>query len=229
MLKQRRDAIQRIQLQRELGLLESAPEERFDRLTRLASIMFDLPIALVSLIDKDRHWFKSRVGLDVTSMHHDISFCQHTITQHGLMEVPDSHVDQRFCHSPLVTGDINIRYYAGHPLIVEGITVGTLCLADHKPNKLSDKNAKLVCKLAEWATREIILPQLDTLDARTMFSNQRGLYEISKLLLRCDKSASQGICLGSIQLQYAPKANASEKLRLLSYLTKNLQEALGCF
>jgi GAF domain-containing protein len=99
-----------------LNLLDSAPEERFDRLTRLAKRLFNVPIALVTLVDKDRQWFKSCVGLDATETSRDVSFCGHAILQNELLLVPDAREDVRFHDNPLVTGAPNIRFYAGYPL-----------------------------------------------------------------------------------------------------------------
>ena len=124
----------RIQVLHGLDLLDSAPEERFDRLTRLAKRLFNVPIALVTLVDKDRQWFKSCVGLAATETPRDISFCGHAILNDGLLLVPDAREDVRFHDNPLVTGEPNIRFYAGYPLTVpNGNKMGTLCLLDTKP------------------------------------------------------------------------------------------------
>lgn len=125
------------------ALLDSVPEERFDRLTRLASRALGTDIALISLIDKDRQWFKSRQGLDVAETPRDQAFCDYAIESEEVMVVPDATQDPRFANNPLVTGDPNIAFYAGAPLITkEGYALGTLCVIDNKPREdfgLEDK------------------------------------------------------------------------------------------
>ena len=121
----------RIQALQGLGLLDSAPEERFDRLTRLAKRLFNVPIALVTLVDSNRQWFKSCVGLGVSETPRNVSFCGHAILQDELLMVADAKQDERFYDNPLVTGEPKIRFYAGYPLTVpDGNKMGTLCLID---------------------------------------------------------------------------------------------------
>jgi GAF domain-containing protein len=107
------DETRRLQTLRSLKLLDTLPEERFDRVTRLAKQVFSTPIALVSLVDADRQWFKSRQGLDATETPRDISFCGHAILDDDITIVMDARKDQRFCDNPLVCGDPDIRFYAG--------------------------------------------------------------------------------------------------------------------
>jgi GAF domain-containing protein len=119
---------------RALKILDSGPEERFDRLTRLAKRMFGVSISLVSLVDSDRQWFKSSQGLDATETPRDISFCRHAILGDTVFAVPDTLKDDRFHDNPLVTDAPNIRFYAGCRLtIAYGSKLGTLCIIDHKP------------------------------------------------------------------------------------------------
>ena len=142
----------RIQALHGLNVLDSAPEERFDRLTRLAKRLFNVPIALVTLVDKDRQWFKSCVGLDVNETPRDVSFCGHAILQDELLLVPDAKQDKRFHDNPLVTGEPNIRFYAGYPLTVpNGNKMGTLCLIDTRPRELDDEERGLLRDLAGMA------------------------------------------------------------------------------
>jgi GAF domain-containing protein len=101
------------------ALLDSIPEERFDRLTRLASRALGTDIALISLLDKERQWFKSRQGLDVAETPRDQAFCDYAIESEEVMVVPDATQDPRFANNPLVTGDPNIAFYAGVPLITK--------------------------------------------------------------------------------------------------------------
>jgi GAF domain-containing protein len=121
-------------------LLDSTPEDAFDAVTKLAASICAVPIAVVSLVDEDRQWFKSQCGLGgVTSTARDVSFCGHAILQQDIFEVPDTHADPRFADNPLVTGPPHIRFYAGAPLIVRnGLALGTLCVIDRKPGKLTE-------------------------------------------------------------------------------------------
>lgn len=136
---------QRIAALHALDLLDTPAEERFDRLTRLAGALFDVPIALISLVDSDRQWFKSRVGLTVDHTDRCVSFCAHAIHDDGLFVVEDATQDPRFAGNPLVTGDPGIRFYAGQPLRGPyGERVGTLCIIDREPRRFGqDKRDQL--------------------------------------------------------------------------------------
>jgi diguanylate cyclase (GGDEF)-like protein len=166
---------------RSLTILDTAPEERFDRLTRLASRLFEVPIALVSLVDENRQWFKSKVGLDVCETPRDISFCGHAILYDEILHVSDTHLDARFQDNPLVTKDPHIRFYAGCPLRTqEGDRLGTLCLIDRVPRVLSDDFCTLLRDLAAIVEREISAVQMATLDDLTGLSNRRGFESLGR-------------------------------------------------
>lgn len=131
------DDPKRLTLLAELGVLDTAPEPGFDALTQAAAMLTGCPIALVSLVDGERQWFKSRVGIDATQTPRQWSFCSHAIRNPGLMEVRDAKADARFAGNPLVTDTPGIRFYAGQPLTVDGIRIGTLCVIDTQPRELS--------------------------------------------------------------------------------------------
>lgn len=166
---------QRLDTLRSLNVLDSAPEERFDRLTRLAKRLFGVPIALVSLVDADRQWFKSCIGLDATETSRDVSFCGHAILEDDILVVPDTLSDVRFHDNPLVTDAPNIRFYAGCPLtVVNGSKLGTLCLIDVNPREMSEDDLELLRDLARMAEQELSAVQLATTDELTKISNRRG-------------------------------------------------------
>lgn len=140
------------------SLLDTHPEERFDRFTRMASTAFGVPIALVSLVDTNRQWFKSCQGLPVSETPRDISFCGHAILQSGTFVVEDTFEDERFRDNPLVTGDPLIRFYAGALLHdKDGFRLGTLCIIDRKPRRFDDDDRQLLREFADCVEREINL------------------------------------------------------------------------
>lgn len=146
----------RLQSLRDLLILETPPEERFDGLTAYASAMFNVPIALVSLVDEDRQWFKSRVGLEVAETGRDISFCGHAILKDEVMVVEDAHGDPRFADNPLVTADPSIRFYAGAPIVLsDGTKPGTVCIIDRRPRVLDVDDLAHLRELAMVTAREL--------------------------------------------------------------------------
>lgn len=144
----------------DLGVLDTAPEERFDRITRLASQLVGTPIVLVSLVDADRQWFKSRVGLDAVQTGRDVAFCAHTIMGEEMFVVEDASQDERFSENPLVTGQPNIRFYAGAPLcLTDGIRLGTLCAIDTQPRELAPHEEAALVDLSHIVIDELKLRQ----------------------------------------------------------------------
>ncbi len=139
-------------------LLDTPPEARFDRITRLAARLFDVPYAIVSLVDSDRQWFKSAVGLDCEGTARDVSLCTHAIAQDGIMVVPDTLLDQAFSRNPLVTGAPYIRFYAGCPVWTpDNYRLGTLCVIDTKPRNFSDADMDALFDLASIVRHEMTL------------------------------------------------------------------------
>ncbi len=190
------DEAERLETLRALKILDSAPEERFDRLTRMAKRMFGVPISLVSLVDSDRQWFKSAQGLDASETPRNISFCGHAILGNELFLVPDAAEDERFHDNPLVTGAPSIRFYAGCPLkVANGHKMGTLCLIDDKPRHLDEEDKALLQDLAVMAEQEIAAIQLATLDELTMISNRRGFISLAKYALNMCKRSEQAAAL----------------------------------
>ncbi len=140
-----------------LKILDTAPEERFDRITRIAAAALDVPVALVSLVDRNRQWFKSRWGQEAQETSRDIAFCAHAILDQEAMIVRDTLLDPRFADNPAVVGEPRVRFYAGCPLTLpNGSRVGTLCVVDVRPRDLSDKKVGLLRELAGWVREELI-------------------------------------------------------------------------
>lgn len=139
------------------AILDTEPEQAFDDLTLLASYVCKTPIALISLVDEDRQWFKSKVGLSVSETPREIAFCSTAIQQSDVMIVPDTLLDDRFRNNPLVVSDPRIRFYAGAPLInEEGYALGTLCVVDRAPRELVPEQ-----KEALQALSRLVLAQLE--------------------------------------------------------------------
>jgi signal transduction histidine kinase len=142
-------------------ILDTAREAAFDDITRLAALICGTPMALVSLVDQDRQWFKSELGLGVSETPIGSSICAHAIQQDGLFVVPDTLADARFVHNPLVTSDPNLRFYAGAPLrTADGVPLGTVCVLDSQPRALSAEQAEALQALARQTMAQIELRQL---------------------------------------------------------------------
>lgn len=142
-----KNEVRRLKVLWQYDVLDTVPEAVFDELTSLAALICDAPIALITLIDENRQWFKSKVGVNLNETPRDISFCAHAIVKQDLMIVPNATKDKRFKNNPLVVGAPKIRFYAGMPLITpDGHALGTLCVVDLKPRKLTDaqKSALIV-------------------------------------------------------------------------------------
>lgn len=170
----------RLKTLRSLDVLDTLSEERFDRLTRLAKRMFRVPIALVSLVDENRQWFKSCIGLDASETSRDISFCGHAILGNGVFIIPDTMEDQRFADNPLVLSDPSIRFYAGCPLSLNGYKLGTLCIIDQKPRSFENEDIEALRDLASMVERELASFQLATVDELTNISNRRGFMVLAQ-------------------------------------------------
>ena len=139
-------------------MLDTVPEEVFDDLTELAARICEAPIALISLVDEKRQWFKSRLGTTVTETSRDVSFCAYAITQSDLFIVPDATRDERFANNPLVTSDPKIRFYAGAPLITpDGHALGTLCVIDKVPRELRPDQQQALRILARHVVSQLEL------------------------------------------------------------------------
>ncbi len=145
-----RAEVARLQALRRYAVLDTPPEPNFDRITLLTASVLDKPVCTLSLADADRHWFKSRFGVDATEMPRRMSFCDQTIRSDDVFVVPDAFADSRFVHAPIVAGPPHLRFYAGAPLITPaGIRIGSLCVLDTRPSgAFAEKQAMILSQLA---------------------------------------------------------------------------------
>jgi two-component system, sensor histidine kinase and response regulator len=203
--------IQRLQALRQLAILDTAADERFDRITRIAAKLLGVPIVAVSLVDEDRQWFKSIQGLNVSETGRDISFCGHAIyNREDLFVIPDASADERFADNPLVTDAPGIRFYAGGPVhTTDGQAVGTLCVIDTEPRMFSDEQRQLLRDLADMVESEIRSQEIgglqrevrDRSDAERIASEQesriRSLYAVaSRTSVSVDEQLAETLQLG---------------------------------
>lgn len=187
---------QRIEELLRYEVLDTEDEKALDELTQLASVICGTSISLISLVDKDRQWFKSRVGLDAAETTRDMAFCSHAILQDQIFEVPDTLKDQRFVDNPLVTGSPDIRFYAGAPLVsTSGMPIGTLCVIDTEPKKLNEKQQLALNTLAKQVISQLEL----RLHNRQLLRMQKDQQQIFAMMSHDLRSPFNGI-LGLSQL-----------------------------
>lgn len=147
------DDAARLRTLKEFGRPDTPAEERFDVLARAAAAIADAPVALVSLVERDRQWFKAKVGTDIPETPISSAICVHTLEQGGALVIPDLAADPRTAANPLVTGEPFVRFYAGFPMVIDGQAIGTVCVLDVKPRPdgLSDDQRHELTRLANRA------------------------------------------------------------------------------
>ena len=174
-----------------LRLLDTAPEERFDRITRLAQRMFNVPMASISLLDNEREWHKSQVGLPDREQEREHSFLAHALHEDGVLVVNDSSQDARFQDNPLGLG-----FYAASPLLARGgVKVGALCLMSRQPREFGDEERNLLMALARMAEQELVGARLGNMDALTHLSNRVGFEELAQHALNLCRRFSKAATL----------------------------------
>lgn len=190
------DEASRINSLVKLDVLDTDPEERFDRITRLAKQMFNVPIALISLVDKHRQWFKSKQGIEATETERRISFCGHAIAkpvsikqETRIMQVSDAPQDERFADNPLVNGDPYIRFYAGFVLQShDDYNLGTLCIIDTKPRKLSAQEWDNLYDFGMVTQNALQSLRHEDKDIHTELYNRRGFLSVTEYMLHnCER------------------------------------------
>ena len=187
-----KDEAARIAALQKYAILDSEPEQAFDDLVLLASFISKTPIALISLVDEKRQWFKARVGLSVSETPREIAFCAVAIQQPDVFIVPDTLNDERFRNNPLVTSEPHIRFYAGAPLInEEGHALGTICVIDRTPRQFDPSQqaalkalSRLVLAQLEFRRNLMLLKEALTDRTKEEHERQRELVKLQQTLLR---------------------------------------------
>src|SRR5690242_6884276 len=187
-----KDEAARIAALQKYAILDSEPEQAFDDLVLLASFISKTPIALISLVDEKRQWFKARVGLSVSETPREIAFCAVAIQQPDVFIVPDTLNDERFRNNPLVTSEPHIRFYAGAPLInEEGHALGTICVIDRTPRQFGSSQqaalkalSRLVLAQLEFRRNLMLLKEALTDRTKEEHERQRELVKLQQTLLR---------------------------------------------
>lgn len=184
---------ERIATLRALHILDSPSETRFDSITRITQKYFNVPMALVSLVDEKRQWFKSRIGVEAKETPRDISFCGHAILDPKPFIINDARLDDRFYDNPLVTGEPHIRFYAGMPIkAYNGHTLGTLCIMDTEPRTLSDDELTIFVDLAHLIENELSAVIHSNTDFLTGILNRRGFELVADNRLKlCAREQTQ--------------------------------------
>lgn len=212
-------------------ILDTAPEDVFDDITRLASYICETPIATMTLVDATRQWFKSRVGLDATETPREFAFCAHTILSTDTLVVPDARIDDRFADNPLVTSNPNIRFYAGVPLITpDGHALGALCAIDRVPRDLSDAQLDALQGLARLIVQSMEVRQshrqLNALSKRLSRVNE-GKDRLFSMIAHDLRSPVGGV-LGLLEMM-AEEAKDMEPDQIQRYLTMLANSTRGTF
>ena len=182
----------RVDALQKYAILDSEPEQAFDDLTLLASYVCRTPIALISLVDENRQWFKAKIGISATETSRDIAFCSTAIQQRDVFVVPDALEDERYRTNPLVVSEPNIRFYAGAPLINEdGYALGTLCVIDRTPRNLAADQevalkalSRLVLMQMEFRRNLVLLKEALSDRTREEHERERELKKVQDQLLR---------------------------------------------
>src|SRR5437868_5714986 len=194
-------------------VLDTLPEALFDDLTELAANICEAPIALISLVDEKRQWFKAKIGTTLTETSRDISFCGHAIQQSDLFIIPDATKDARFANNPLVVSDPKIRFYAGAPLITaDGYALGTLCIIDKVPRELRPEQMQALRVLSRHVVSQLELRRRtrEVSDARQ--ENARNQEELARLkteLTEARRELTRRDSPSSVATRSAPKVKAA--------------------
>lgn len=215
---------ERMELIHKLGILDTDQEEVYEGIAYIASQICNTPISAVTIIDQDRQWFKSSLGLSCRETPRIYAFCGHAINGNEILEVPDSHLDDRFKDNPLVQGDPYVRFYAGAPLqLKNGLNVGTLCVIDHKPNKLNEEQLKSLHFLSLQVTKLLDL-RLKVREIEVLRENDTNIVNMLTHELRNPLVSINGYL--SITTQLKEKFHDNEYDTLIDKCLKNTDRML---
>ena len=192
-------------------VLDTVPEEVFDDLTELAARICEAPIALISLVDEKRQWFKAKVGVSLSETSRDISFCAYAITQSDLFIVPNATQDKRFANNPMVTSEPKIRFYAGAPLITpDGHALGTLCVIDKVPRELRPDQKQALRILARHVVSQLELRRRSRELSDVRRDNARCKGDLEKVRAEL-AAARRELAQRKVKPAAAPRPKASKK------------------
>jgi GGDEF domain-containing protein len=195
------DEEKRLASLRESGLLDTGTNERFDRLTRLAKRLFNVPIALVTLVGEKTLHFKTSDGTAHESLPRHLSFCGHTILSTTPLIVNDAGSDERFCDNPLVTGESHLRFYAGYPLrLPDGALVGSFCLLDRSPRAFSSAEVDILKDFALIVENEFAVMSAATTDELTGLFNRRAFDNLVKFAINSARRRAEPLALAWVDL-----------------------------
>ena len=186
--------VKRLEALRKYHLLDTAPEQAFDDIVKLAAYICKTPIAMVSLVDRERQWFKAKVGVSTTETHRDHAFCAHAILQKSVLIVNDALNDERFSDSELVTNQPHIRFYAGAPLTTsDGLALGALCVVDRQPNSLTPEQETALVALSRLTINEMELRRASD-DLANTISEIKTLSGLLPVCAWCKKIRTDNNC-----------------------------------
>jgi len=218
--------IKRLKSLESYDIMDTGPDEILDNLTELISYICETPISLITLLDDKRQWFKSKVGLEVTETPRDVAFCDYAIQNNFLFEIEDALNDPRFSNNPLVTGDPKIRFYAGFPLInAEGHALGTLCVIDRLPRRLTNRQREAIKTLSQLVVTVLEQKRQNLIVKKALSFKQEFLSMMSHELL----TPLNGIS-GIAQILIENTQNDDEQLEnlnALKYSSEKLNRFLG--
>lgn len=217
-----KDEAARLESLYKLDVLDTPAEERFDRITRLAQFIFEAPIALISLVDKERQWFKSKAGLSVGETPRYMSFCGHAILQDEPLIVSDTFKDERFYDNPLVVGEPYLRFYAGHVLkSYDNYRLGTLCIMGPEPKELSRNDRQALSDLSLTAQDALQSLRHEDKDIHTGLYNRRGFLSVAEFMLsNCKKKECFASLIYFDLTNYESDLNNQDKADGLTALNK---------
>lgn len=223
-----KDERQRLASLKALRILDTPPEERFDRITKLALQLFDVPISTVTLVDSKREWFKSCQGLPVKEGKRAISFCGHTVLSNDLFMIPDATKDPRFAKNPMVQDKPYIKFYAAFPLkAADGKRVGAFCIKDRRPRRLGEGKIALLKSLATWAELELNTHELN-LAITTREKAEAKIAQLNEVLKLLHKSLKHDLLNNLTVIRgYIEMYEKMGKKKLLKWVLATIDQGIN--